>query len=222
MEAGMAGTYHEYFIQNGQHIGRYEEMYANCPDPWRIEELGPRLDMEAALLLLRGHEKKVRRFLDIGAGLGLFSGLLCERIFGGNPDACGLITDISSTAIAGAEKRLKDPRLTFQSLDIRSLAARPVFPPASFDLLVMAQVLWGVLENLAETLGQLATLLPRGGLFLISQHFPGQSQGYGADIVKNPDDLAVFLRRTGFTVQNTLETNRANNHHWAALAVKES
>lgn len=218
----MAGSYHDYFIQNGRHIGRYEDMYATCPDPWRIEELGPRLDMEAALLLLRGHEKKIRRFLDVGAGLGLFSGLLCERIWRENPVARGLITDISATAVAGAEKRLSDPRLAFQSLDIRGLAAQPVFPAESFDLVVMAQVLWGILENLAETLGQVAALLPRGGLFLISQHFPGSKQGYGADIVARPDDLAAFLSLAGFTVLNTLETNRAVNHHWAALAVKES
>ncbi len=218
----MAGDYHEYFIQDGRHVGRYEEMYRNCPDPWHIEELGPRLDMAAALLLLSGREKAIGRFLDVGAGLGLFSGLLAEKIWRENPGAAGVITDISATATAGAAARLKDPRLAFQCLDIRSLAARPAFHRESFDLVVMAQVLWGILENLGETLGGLAALLPPGGLFLISQHFPGSGQTYGADIVDSPEALAAHLRGAGFKILQTLETNRAVNHHWAALAVKES
>lgn len=216
----MAGTYHEYFIQNGQHIGRYEDMYQNCPDPWRIEELGPRLDMRAALLLLSGYEGSVQRFLDVGAGLGLFSGLLAEAIWRKNPHARGVITDISATAARGAEARLADARLEFRALDIRDAGVALEFPPASFNLVVMAQVLWGVLENLPGTLRSLAGLLPKGGLFLLSQHFPA-NQSYGADIVSCPDDLANYLHRAGFGIVNTLETNRAANHHWAALAVKE-
>ncbi len=217
----MAADYHEYFIKDGRHIGRYEEMYQNCPDPWRIEELGVRLDMEAALLLLSGRGKKIARFLDVGAGLGLFSGLLCEKIWRENQAATGLITDISRTAIAGAEKRLKDPRLAFQCLDVRELAAKPLFPPQSFDLVVMAQALWGILDFLSEALTAFANLVPAGGLFLVSQHFPGAAQSYGADIVARPEDLAESLGRAGFSIQNTLETNRALNHHWAALAVKK-
>ncbi|UQZ89408.1 hypothetical protein C4J81_09440 [Deltaproteobacteria bacterium Smac51] len=216
----MAGSYHEYFIKDGRHIGQYEEMYQNCPDPWHIEELGPRLDMKAALLLLAGQEKKVRRFLDIGAGLGLFTRLLTETIWRENPVAQGVITDISATAIAGAEKRLKDPRLSFQRLDVRNLTATPFLAPESFDLLVMAQVLWGILENLEETLERLASLLPAGGLFLISQHFMHSGQSYGAEIVSSPEELNGYLQKAGFKIQNTLETNRAVNHHWAALAVK--
>lgn len=222
MSDPMAASYHEYFIQNGRHIGRYEDMYRNCPDPWHIEELGIRLDMRAALLLLEGCGEKVGRFLDIGAGLGLFSGLLAERIWRENPAATGVITDISATAIAGAAKRLSDPRLRFQSLDIRDEEALQAFPAESFDLLVMAQVLWGILENLGETLARLAALLPVGGLFLISQHFLTQGQGYGADIVASPSDLVGYLNRAGFSIHNTLETNRGGNYHWAALAVKES
>ena len=218
----MERDYHRYFIQDGRHVGRYEEMYLNCPDPWHIESLGVRLDMKAALLLLAGQERSVNRFLDLGAGLGLFTGLLTEALWRENPAARGTVTDISPSAVGRAAKRLADPRLDFRALDARSLPESPAFPPETFDLVVMAQVLWGLLENLDEVLAALAGLLKPGGRLLVSQHFPGaERQSYGADIVSSPEDLARRLDRAGLAVVNTLETNRAANHHWAALARKK-
>ena len=214
----MERSYRDYFIIDGQHIGRYEDMYRNCPDPWRIEELGLRLDMRAALLLLECSGRKISRFLDVGAGLGLFTGLLCREIWRKNPEAEGVVTDISASAVAGAEKRLADPRLIFQPLDVRELKEKPVFPSGHFDLVVMAQVLWGILEDLDRILACLADILSPDGLLLVSQHFPGpERQTYGADIVASPEDLAVKLTQAGLSVIEALETNRDRNHHWAAL-----
>ena len=45
--------YHDYFIKDGRFIGRFDEMYKNVDDPWHIDRLGRRLDMDAALLLLK-------------------------------------------------------------------------------------------------------------------------------------------------------------------------
>lgn len=214
----MEPDYHDYFLVDGRHIGRYEDMYRDCADPWRIMELGPRLDMRAALLLLEGRLGRVRRFLDVGAGLGLFTGLLAETVWRVNPEARGLVTDIAPTAVARAGRRLADPRLEFQAADARS--PDPPWTDQSFDLVVLAQVLWGLLENLDGALAGLARLLPPGGLMLVSQHFPGR-QSYGADLVAAPEDLAARLAAAGLDIMDTLETNRAVNHHWAALARKK-
>ena len=215
----MTPDYHDYFIAAGRHVGRYEEMYQNCPDPWRIEELGVRLDMRAALLLLEGRLTPVRRFLDVGAGLGLFTGLLAETIWRVNPEARGVVTDIAPSAVDLARRRLADARLTFQTADARELEREPLWPPGGFDLVVLAQALWGLLENLGGALAALTALLPPGGLMLVSQHFPGADrQGYGAEVVASPEDLAGYLQASGLEILATLETNRAVNHHWAALA----
>ena len=213
----MEPDYHDYFLADGRHVGRYEEMYRDCADPWHIEELGFRLDMRAALLLLEGRLGRVERFLDIGAGLGLFTGLLAETVWRVNPRARGLVTDIAPTAVARAARRLADPRLEFQTADARD----PLWPGQSFDLVVLAQALWGLLENLDAALSGLARLLSPGGLLLVSQHFPGPGrQSYGADIVASPEDLTGRLAAAGLDIMDTLETNRAVNHHWAALARK--
>ena len=217
----MGSNYHDYFIQGNHHVGRYEEMYQNCADPWHIEELGRRLDMKAALLLLNGQEHRINNFLDIGAGQGLFSQFLAETIFKENPKAQGVITDISQTAISQAEARLPDPRLKFQALDILSLPTNHLSsaPPEGFDLVVMAQVLWGILDDLSQCLSAITNLLAPAGMLLISQHFPGKSsQKYGAEIVNSPDDLIKFINASGLVITGTLETNRQTNHHWAAVA----
>jgi len=217
----MERDYHDYFIKDGCHVGRYEEMYLNCPDPWRIESLGVRLDMKAALLLLAGREKEIFSFLDIGAGLGLFTGLLTETLWRENPAVTGTVTDISPSAVERAAGRLADPRLKFMPLDARALPEAPLFPPGSFDLVVMAQVLWGLLENLDDVLAALNSVLRPGGWMLISQHFPGAGrQAYGAEMVASPDDFTLRLNQAGLEIVETLETNRDSNHHWAALARK--
>ena len=238
----MSSNYHDYFIQGSRHLGRYEEMYQNCSDPWHIEELGLRLDMKAALLLLNGKGHKINNFLDIGAGQGLFTKFLTETIFAENTQAQGVITDISRTAIGQAEARLADPRLKFDTLDIRSLSnnnfsnnnrnqgRNNAFENGfdngfvnGFDLVVMAQVLWGILDALGQSLSAIANALAPEGMLLISQHFPGKSrQKYGAEIVSSPDDLIKSLEGAGFIILDSLETNRLTNHHWAALATLAS
>lgn len=219
----MEHNYRDYFIKEGLHVGHYEDMYHNCKDPWRIEELGRRLDMQAALLLLEGREGKINDFLDVGAGLGLFTGFLIENIWKHNPRARGLVTDISETAITRAEQNLADPRLYFQTLDVRTLASEPRLSPQSFDLVVLAQVLWGLLEDLGGTLRALSELLRPEGMMLISQHFPGkENQSYGAEVVNTPLDLVKFLNEADLKPVATLETNRSTNHHWAALVKHNS
>ena len=211
----MSHDYHQYFIKDGRHVGDYEGMYQNCSDPWQIESLGLRLDMKAALLLLEGREFLLQDTLDIGSGLGLFAEKFSEKILAAKPEARFTLTDISPTAVARLTKRFSRPNFIFQTFDLR---AEPIWPAESFDLLVMSQVLWGLLENLPAALAHLAFLCRRHRFLLISQHFPGiKQQGYGADIVAAPEDLTEKLQEAGFKLLESLETNRQTNHHWAAL-----
>ncbi|MGL4208010.1 MAG: class I SAM-dependent methyltransferase [Candidatus Adiutrix sp.] len=219
----MSSNYQNYFIKNGRHIGRYEDMYQNCDDPWHIEKLGQRLDMKAALLLLEGHEPAINRFLDIGAGLGLFTQLLAKAIWAQNPSCQGVVTDISATALKGAQARLNDERLSFKTLNANNPETFKCWPLGFFDLVLMAQVLWGVLETLPQTLLAINNLMPAHGLLLISQHFPkAEQQSYGAEIVASPQDFIAYLENSGFVLMDTLETNRLSNHHWAAILKKDN
>ncbi|MDR2405270.1 MAG: class I SAM-dependent methyltransferase [Deltaproteobacteria bacterium] len=112
---------------------------------------------------------------------------------------------------------LLSSEVDFLPLDLRTLAQNNPFSGKDFDLIVLAQVLWGILENLESTLDELKKALRPGGALLMSQHFPGESQQYGRDIVKSPEDLKGYLKKAGFAELHSLETDRDINHHYGGL-----
>lgn len=208
-----SSDYHDYFIKNGRFIGEFEQMYQNVEDPWHIDALGRRLDMDAALLLIRRAGRDFRFVLDVGCGKGFFTSLLAETV-SGRIWAC----DVSQTAVAQAQSRHPDPRLHFFAADANQAQALP-FADGSFDLIVFAQTLWCVLENIDGVLAAFRRLLAEDGCLLISQHFPPPGrQQYGAGVVGSPEDLIGKLRKAGFDVVSTLETDRLTNHHLALSA----
>jgi SAM-dependent methyltransferase len=214
--------YHKYVIRDGRHVGDYETMWRECPDPWRIEELGVRLDMSAALLLL-GRIPAVENVLDGGAGSGLFTLEAARRLKEKFPSFSLVVSDISPTALAKAETRLREASLGldlhFQPFDLRLLGSpKCPWPDNCFDLVILAQILWGVAENLETLFHSLSRKLAPGGHLLMSQHFfqPGL-QKYAADKITGPEKLVELARKAGFELRHTLETDRLANHHWAGL-----
>ncbi|MDR1111128.1 MAG: methyltransferase domain-containing protein [Deltaproteobacteria bacterium] len=225
MQAG--NDYHKYFIVDGRHVGDYEAMYRECADPWRIEELGMRLDMRAALLLAGQAPEGPIRVLDAGCGAGLLSLELWELLARTRPGSSLTISDISPTAVAKASERiLGSPGargggalpvgLEARPFDLRLIGdPRCPWPDGSFGLILMAQVLWGLVENLGGLFGGLARKLGPDGLLVMSQHFPGPGrQGYAPSL--GPDAVLDLAGLAGLRLLHTLETDRATNHHWAA------
>jgi SAM-dependent methyltransferase len=205
--------YHDYFIKNGRFIGRFEEMYRNVDDPWHIDALGRRLDMDAALLLLRHMNQSPQKTLDVGCGKGQFTSMLREHV-PGRIYAC----DVSPTAVENARRLYHDPNLDFFVFDLNEVEHLP-YAHGFFDLIVMAQTIWCVLPNLKKILNHFRVLLSPGGGLLISQNFlpPGRQQ-YGRDVMRTPQDLMTILSVCGFETVSTLETDRFTNHHVALWA----
>jgi SAM-dependent methyltransferase len=245
----LSQDYKDYFIKDGRHIGDYEGMYRNCPDPWNIEALGLRLDMLAALLLLDFLKGPIAKVLDLGCGAGLFSLEVIRKLSKDNKDIWFLLSDISPTALRQAEKRLRTsdlgergrkealgkagapplgeappdlaslyaPEADFLPLDLRTLPKDNPFSGKGFDLVVLAQALWGILEDLEAILTEVRKSLSPKGALLISQHFPGDAQEYGRDIVRDPEGLKGFLRKAGFKESHSVECDRDFNHHYGGL-----
>ncbi|MDR1080304.1 MAG: hypothetical protein LBQ79_04945 [Deltaproteobacteria bacterium] len=332
--------YRDYFVVDGRHVGDYEGMYRDCADPWRIEELGLRLDMRAALLLLEAFlpaagPEGALRVLDAGAGAGLFSLALSEALRPVFPKVELTLSDISPTALARALARFRAagaPLPAVIAYDLRMLAGGPAggvchgpggspgagpgtvpgtgtprpggepgadvsavsagvpvtpvsgalqapqvsgapqapqvsgglqppkvsgglqappvsgalqapqvsggmppaspfplpsgasppasrvpFAPGSFDLIVLAQTLWGIVLELPGVLAGFRHMLPSGGRLLVSQHFPGErNQEWGREVT-GPEDFSRILAAEGFTLLSELETDRASNHHWGSM-----
>ncbi|MDR1395703.1 MAG: class I SAM-dependent methyltransferase [Deltaproteobacteria bacterium] len=238
MSSSLSNDYEKYFIVNGVHIGEYEAMYRNCRDPWRIEEMGVRLDMKAALLLLDSLDGPLSRVLDAGAGNGLFTEQVCRRLWAENSQCAVTVSDISTTALTLAASRLSGPgsrlrtdphkepvppprgtRLDYVAFDLRwTNSDLCPWPADHFDLIILSQVLWGLLENLGQCLEGLARMTRRNGYILVSQHFPQPGdQEYGLGLVEGPEDMSLFLRQSGYRLIHSLETDRTANFHWASL-----
>jgi SAM-dependent methyltransferase len=233
-------------------VGDYETMYRRCADPWRIEELGLRLDMRAALLLVDealssggGAAGQALSVLDAGCGAGLLSTELARLLIRQNPGSVLTLADISPTAVRLAEERLakflaetrkdnNDPKdedknkpkdknepndliVRGLSFDLRKLGdpALPL-PDGGFSLILAAQVLWGLIENLDGLFPSLRQKLVPGGSLVMSQHFPEPSrQSYAPEV--DASAVAALAAKAGFELVHTLETDRGLNSHWAAL-----
>ena len=215
----MTNNYQDYFIKDGQHIGQYEEMYQKCRDPWNIDSLGFRLDMQAALLLLGHRLRKCNHVLDAACGAGLFTEFLARKVWQVNEEASITGIDISETAISLAKKRMPGSRFKFEVADLNY--PLNFWAEGSFDLIVMGQSLWCILENLPRVMDDFHRLLSANGLLLITQHFPQpEQQSYGKEIVSCPEDLVKFITQAHLEILDTLETNRLTNHHWAVVIRK--
>jgi SAM-dependent methyltransferase len=215
--------YGKYFIVDGKHVGDYEGMYRDCPDPWRIEELGFRLDMRAALLLVELLPPGPLRVLDAGAGAGLLSLELLRLLARTRQGSSLALSDISGTALELARGRLRGDMgsigggVTFTEYDLRKVGTDDCpWPDGSFDLIFLAQVLWGLVENVGGLFPGLRAKLKEGGRLIMSQHFPGPGrQGYAPFL--DPPMVSRLAEGAGFRLLHTLETDRMENHHWAAL-----
>ncbi|MDR1296687.1 MAG: class I SAM-dependent methyltransferase [Deltaproteobacteria bacterium] len=216
--------YRKYFIVDGRHVGDYEGMYQNCPDPWRIEELGFRLDMRAALALVDLLPAKPLRVLDVGCGAGFLTEKLAGLLSATRPGSTLTGTDVSPKAAQLAAARFEaraggfpGVKAGFVAFDFRRLGG-PGTPWAdgSLDLVFMSQVVWGLAGSLGDVFrGARQVLSPEGSLVL-SQHFPPEGEQAHAPEVR-PETLAVMIGEAGFALEHTLETDREANRHWAGL-----
>ena len=84
--------YHKFVIAGGKFIGKFEEMYQHCDDPWLQDSvLYKSNQIVINMLSVEGGYSKI---LDVGCGKGRFTSLL-YKVLNSNIDAI----DISETAI---------------------------------------------------------------------------------------------------------------------------
>ncbi|KAI8177403.1 Highly reducing polyketide synthase FUM1 [Colletotrichum sp. SAR 10_75] len=117
-----------------------------------------------------GHSKPNLRVLEIGAGTGGTTNKVLEWLRG--PTGALLYseytyTDISAGFFSAAQERFKDyPNMTFKSLDVSKDPIDQGFEPASYDLILAANVLHAT-PSLRETLTNVRKLLqPEGRLYM--------------------------------------------------------
>jgi SAM-dependent methyltransferase len=171
--------YHDYVIKNGRLIGRFEEMYRDCEDPWDQSQPEhnqfsiPRL---AAVAMLK--QRGVRSVVEWGAGLGYFT----EMLAGAGFDVTGV--DVSPTAVARAKERRPD--LAFEVDRVERAADRPA------DAIIFAQLTWFILPQLRAIFDSLLRNRPARFFVLIQTFYPPGVQRYGTEYFTTLDEYVRY------------------------------
>jgi len=132
----MTDNYLDYFIKDGKFIGKFEEMYQNCDDPWK-QTVKEENASDKAIVLNLVNQYKPKKIIEIGCGFGLFTNKLATT----GSEVLGI--DVSETAIHIAKQRY--PNCRFQVSDISNYTLYERFDP---DLFIMAEVTWCILDKL--------------------------------------------------------------------------
>jgi len=173
--------------------GQFEEMYQDIEDPWGCLKKSNFIDKKilCELIFSRGTYRKI---LDIGCGLGGFTKVLADRNGSGSVSGC----DVSVTAVEKARKLY--PGITFEPANILHDDLGRFNPP--FDLIVISEVLWYILDDLSGVFKKIAESLEASGILAIQQYFP-DTQKFGANIINGIDGFELFVKNN--TVFKLLE-----------------
>lgn len=180
--------YHDYVIKDGRFIGRFEEMYRACEDPWHQSAQPNRIARWAGIEFLRRYG--ARTAVEFGCGLGYYSDWI-HRETGMVPVGY----DISETAVAKA--RMRFPHLDFRVGNTVDVLAQPL----PVDAILFAEIGWYILEDFDRIMGLLRTH-HAGKLFVNNQVFYKGTQRYGTAFFT---DLDGYVRRVPFDLLGRVE-----------------
>lgn len=170
-------------------VGDFDGLYAAEADPWGQSGADDRLgdyyaysrrNIIATLASLP--LPAAPAILEIGSGLGYFTDMLQAANSGYK------VTGMDISAVAVRQARERFPHLQFVVADAASPALQA---KGDYDVVIVNQILWYVLESLEELCANAGKLLRSDGFLAIVQAYP-EDQRYGRDIVHGFDGLVNF------------------------------
>jgi SAM-dependent methyltransferase len=191
----------EYWLNKdtNQFRGEFETMYQEIADPWGCEQHHNSRNNRLFLEMLFPQEHAAR-ILDIGCGTGAFTQLLYERAAFCMPQGMDVLgCDVSKTAVEKATRSFENI-----SFFVHDIAKKPSLDVGQFNLVVMSEVLWYLLENLEQTLLGIRDSVSPGGMFAIHQYFP-TNQKFGRDVCLGITGFLEQMKRAGYELCDRVE-----------------
>ena len=176
-------TQTEYWLnkENNTLRGEFEQMYQDIDDPWGCYKGTSSLNNKIFIEVLFEEGTVYRDILDIGCGLGGLTRLIHAKNGGGR--VTGI--DISETAISKA--RRLHPHIQFECKNIMNDKLH-----GKYDLIILSEILWYILEKIEEIVMKLAEALDKDGIIGVHQYFPF-SQNFGKEIINGVEGFDYFL-----------------------------
>lgn len=171
-------------------IGDFNSLYKNLDDPWyqscqTEEPIKYYYKFSRDRLITQLKNINPKTVLEVGCGLGYVTENIQSSL---NCDVLGM--DVSEVAISRAIDNF--PNLIFKQGDIKS---ENFIVEKKFDLVILSQLLWYVLDSISNVFENCFSLLKSNGKVVITQAFLISEQIYGADICDGFDGLIDYLNR---------------------------
>lgn len=176
-------------------VGNFDALYREESDPWGQSaedgDMATYYDISRTNLyraILANARSMIVAGLDVGCGHGWSTDRLAKT--GGR--WAGL--DISAAAIDAAQEI--HPFHDYYHGDIRDYQCLPRHHENFYDVVVLSEILWYVLDRLDDAMANAARFCAPGGLLCVSQAFLKGEQRYGAEIANGfHGALKLFLER---------------------------
>ena len=192
--------YHDYVIKDGQFIGRFEEMYAECQEiPWHQDKTAQAIFSDLDLSILRHMKTRYgfNQVADIGCGLGYVTARIQREVLGRDGALTGF--DVSPSAIAKARQMF--PAVHFEILDISKTISSALC--GAFDLVICKECHWYILDHLERFRSNLLKMSGRW-IYLV-QSFPEKKPYLGMDRFPTPEALIKYWAEVGHPTYHLIE-----------------
>lgn len=183
--------YQDYVIKDGQLVGKFDEMYQDCSDPWNQTTREKFASEKVVGLNLLNHLKEkfdIKCVVELGCGFGEYTYRISEFV----PVTFGL--DISETAIEKARERnycgKNNNKLEFIASDFSNFELLKTIKP---DVIFMPEITWYVLDNLKEFIEFLKRELPNTFLIHMLMTYEPGVQKYGSDYFINLNGILSYF-----------------------------
>jgi 2-polyprenyl-3-methyl-5-hydroxy-6-metoxy-1,4-benzoquinol methylase len=186
----MNNDYHKFVISDGKFIGKFDQMYADCIDPWNQSTETMRNSTRNRIATLNCEKLRTKysctKILEIGCGFGFLSSTLSSLGF------TTMGTDISENAILKA--REFSPNLEFSVATFDDESVLNQFEP---DIILMPELTWYVLDHLDNFLLTLKTYAKKMNrpvflIHLLATYKLG-TQEYGNHKFTNNDQILDYF-----------------------------
>lgn len=172
-------NYHDYVIKDGEFIGKFDEMYTQCDDPWHQSKQPNRYARNAGIIHIENY--KIKSVLECGCGLGYYAQWIYE-----NTGVIPKSVDISENAVVKAQTLF--PHLNFEVANI----SKDLSKYQDVDCIMFAEILWYILPELQAIFQTLRDNF-KNKYLIINQVFYKGTQKYGNNYFTNLKELVDYI-----------------------------